>query len=440
MGCSGIIPPAAEARTGDLARQSDAQESEWVEGIADRPQDESDAPSEPVVSPVRSQRDVLSTNIRASNGRAVRPGDPAQEQAIGLPIRLIAQRANFDVQGQDAEGALSAFNTSCPSLLNRVDRSGLTRRADWRDACDAAKTWDKAAASGFFATYFEALQIGDGRAFATGYFEPEIAGSRTRQPGYAVPVYRRPKDLIEVDLGQFSEDWRGKRIRGRVEEGRLISYSDRASIEDGALNGRGLELAFAADPIEFFFLQIQGSGRLISPDGSVIRIGYDGQNGHDYLGIGRVLRDEGKLEPGQANLEGIIRWLRENPEEGRALMRRNASYIFFRELDGAGPLGALGWPVTGENTVAVDPRYVPMGAPVLLSMDRSEPNGLWVAQDTGGAIKGANRFDTFWGAGTRARDIAGGMAARGQSVIFVPQGTYSRLKREAEQRDTADIK
>ena len=213
---------------------------------------------------------------------------------------------------------------------------------------------------------------------------------------------------------------------------RFIPYYERAEIEDGALAGRGLELAWAADPVELFFLQIQGSGRIRMPDGEVIRIGYAGQNGREYTAIGRVLRERGLLGDGAgqyaASMQGIMRYLRERPEDGRELMRLNKSWIFFRELDDDGPLGTLGVPVRREASIAVDPRFVPLGAPVWLNLDRDEADGLWVAQDTGGAIKGANRFDTFWGAGSDAREIAGGMSSSGEALILLPKGTVARLK------------
>jgi len=174
-----------------------------------------------------------------------------------------------------------------------------------------------------------------------------------------------------------------------------------------------------------FFLQIQGSGRVKLPDGSVLRIGYADQNGREYVAIGRLLRDRGILPPGGASMQAIVDWLRANPEAGRALMRENLSYIFFRELGGP-PLGALGVPVTPRGTVAADPAFVPLGAPVYLTLDRPEANGLWVAQDTGGAIKGPNRFDTFWGAGADATRTAGGMSAAGQALILLPKGTLAR--------------
>jgi membrane-bound lytic murein transglycosylase A len=143
------------------------------------------------------------------------------------------------------------------------------------------------------------------------------------------------------------------------------------------------------------------------------------------------MKDRGLLGPGQTSMQGIMAYLRANPEEGRAIMRENKSWIFFKELTGAGPLGALGLPVTPKGTVAADPMFVPLGAPVLLSTDRTEANGLWVAQDTGGAIKGSNRFDTFWGAGSEARTIAGGMSGRGSAFLLLPKGVLARLKAEA---------
>lgn len=334
--------------------------------------------------------------------------------------------SDLGISRQKSDAALSAFRTSCPGLLRREDNSGLTQNEDWRPACDAVKSWSGDSIS-FFATYMDAVQVGDGKAFATGYFEPEIAAARKRQPGYEVPIYKRPSDLIDVDLGEFSDDLKGKKIRGKVTGTRLKLYDDRAMIESGTLAGRGLEIAYAADPVEFFFLQIQGSGRLRLTDGSIMRIGYASQNGRSYTGIGRLMKERGLLGPGESSMQGIVGWLRRNPEEGKKIMQENKSFIFFNELTGAGPLGAMGYPVIGETSVAADRKYVPLGAPVFLSMDRAEPNGLWVAQDTGGAIKGSNRFDTFWGAGARARAIAGGMSARGSALLFLPKASVTRL-------------
>jgi membrane-bound lytic murein transglycosylase A len=321
-----------------------------------------------------------------------------------------------------AQRALAAFRISCPSLLKREDASGLTRPQDWQETCDLATQGRVASSPSFFAQWFELARVGAGTAFATGYYEPEIRGSRTQAPGYSVPIYRKPPDLLETN------PLTGEKGRGRLDAGgQFVPYYDRTEIENGALAGRGLEIAWAADPIEIFFLQIQGSGRLRLPDGSVMRIGYAGQNGREYVGIGKLMKDRGLLGPGQTTMQGIIAWLRAHPEEGREIMRENKSFIFFHELTGPGPLGALGLPVTPRATVAADPRFVPLGAPVLLSLDRTEANGLWVAQDTGGAIKGANRFDTFWGAGEEAARIAGGMSGRGTAYVLLPKGTVARI-------------
>lgn len=344
--------------------------------------------------------------------------------AAGLGVVRGPQIGALQVEARKAKLAMDSFRTSCPGLVGRTDNSGLTQGSDWGPACDAVKTWTGDAIS-FFAMHMDAVQVGDGKAFATGYFEPEIAGCRTPQSGCNVPVYKRPADLVDVDLGLFSEDLKGKSIRGKVSGTKFVQYDDRVAIEDGSLAGRGLEIAYAADVVEFFFLQIQGSGRLKLPDGSVMRIGYESQNGRGYTGIGRLMRDRGLIT--DASMQGIVAYLRANPAEGRKIMQENKSYIFFRELTGAGPLGAMGYPVVGEASIAVDVKFIPLGAPVWLSMDRAEPNGIWIAQDTGGAIKGANRVDTFWGAGDRARAIAGGMSARGAALVFLPKAAVARL-------------
>jgi membrane-bound lytic murein transglycosylase A len=328
---------------------------------------------------------------------------------------------------ESAERGLAAFRLSCSSLQRRTDSTGLTRGTDWADSCRAAANWPARDARAFFVRYFETVQVGDGKAFATGYYEPEIHGCRERRPGCDVPIYGVPTDLIDVDLGLFSDDLKGKKIRGRVEGKNFVPYYDRTAIEEGRLQGRAPVIAYANDPVEIFFLQVQGSGRLRLPDGGVMRIGYAGQNGRDYTGIGKLMRDRGLLGPGQASMQGIMGYLRAHPEEGRAIMRENKSFVFFKELTGAGPLGAMGLPVTGWTSAAVDPRFVPLGAPAFLSMDRTDATGLWVAQDTGGAIKGANRFDTFWGAGDDARAIAGGMSARGTAWLLLPKGVLARL-------------
>jgi membrane-bound lytic murein transglycosylase A len=324
------------------------------------------------------------------------------------------------IYDQWAERALDAFRTSCPVLMRRNDQSGLAQARDWAPLCTEAATLAPGQAAAFFRDRFDWVRVGDGKAFATGYYEPEIEGSRVPLPGY-VPVYRLPRDLISCTKPD------GTTGRGRVDEtGTCVLYFTRAEIEDGALANRGLELAWAKDPVDLFFLEIQGSGRIHFPDGSVMRVGYAGQNGREYVAIGRLLRERGILPPGGANMQAIKAWIAANPDQGRELMRENLSYIFFKELTGPGPVGALNVPVTPHGTVAADPKFVPLGAPVYLAVDRPEAYGLWVAQDTGGAIKGPNRFDTFWGAGPQATQTAGGMSANGVAYVLLPKGAAAR--------------
>ncbi|WP_380787411.1 murein transglycosylase A [Sphingomonas sp. R86521] len=354
----------------------------------------------------------------------VSPVEPANAAAAGvLPGPPVA---SLPISDDQAEAALAAFVTSCPGLLRRSDVSGLTRGSDWQPACAAARPVQRGGARAFFAQWLEAVQVGDGKAFATGYYEPEIAGSLTRRSGYEAPVYGRPDDLVDVDLGAFSAGLKGKKIRGRVQGSNFVPYYDRTAIEQGALSGKAPVLAWARDPVELFFLQIQGSGRLRLPDGEILRIGYATQNGRDYTGIGALMKTRGLLQPGQTSMQGIVAWLHDHPVEGQAIMRENKSFVFFRELDGA-PLGALGLPVIGQVSAAADVKFVPLGAPVFLSLDRQDASGLWVVQDTGGAIKGSNRFDTFWGACAAAEATAGGMAGRGTAFLLLPVGTVARL-------------
>ena len=376
--------------------------------------------------------------IPSTGGPAIGPA-PLPSPRPPLTAALLGVRPGPATPGlgfsdDSARAALGSFVASCPRLTRRTDTSGLTMPADWAAPCNAASTWPSGNAAAFFVTWFETAEVGDGSSYVTGYFEPEIAGVRVRQPGFDVPVYAVPPDLVRARPGDAAPLPDGRLPLGRCDEnGRFAPYWDRAAIEDGALSGKGLEIAWAADRAEFFFLQVQGSGRLRAPDGSVMRIGYGAVNGYDYTGIGSVMAAQGLIGsgPGQypGSMQGILRYIRDHPAEGEALMRRNRSYVFFREVTGEGPVGALGVPVKGRTTLAADPLFVPLGAPVFLATDRPEVGGLWVAQDTGGAIKGANRFDSFWGAGPEARRIAGGMSARGRALILLPKGTLARLGR-----------
>lgn len=344
----------------------------------------------------------------------VQPVPPAPSNAASAGVVVEAPRP---VDPAAAERVLAAFRLSCPILVRRTDPSGLTQPSDWQPLCDEAASVSPGGAAVFFQTRFAWLRVADGKAFATGYYEPEIRASRTRQPGYDVPVYGLPPDLVKCTRADSTVG------RGMIDPGgQCVAYPDRATIEDGALANRGLEIAWAADPVELFFVEVQGSGRLALPDGGVMRIGYAGQNGRDYVAIGKLLRQRNLLAPGGATMAGIVDWIRTHPQEGKALMRENPSYVFFKEVVGPGPLGSLGVPVTAQTSIAADPKFIPLGAPVMLELDRSEASGLWIAQDVGGAIKGANRVDTFWGAGPQATATAGGMSASGRAWVLVPRG------------------
>ncbi|TNE50288.1 MAG: hypothetical protein EP341_07830, partial [Sphingomonadales bacterium] len=294
----------------------------------------------------KSASAIAAVLVLAGCARIVPPVLPPADNALAAGIRSGPAIAALGFSETDAAAALAGFRESCPQLTTRDDQSGLASSQDWRVPCDVAAAWDTGSAREFFSANFAAVQVGDGSAFATGYFEPEIAGCRTRQPGCETPVYSMPPDLVRAWPDDVPESEReGRAPLGRYDaSGAFIPYYERAEIEQGALAGRGLEIAYAADPIEFFFLQIQGSGRLKTPDGEVIRIGYAGQNGREYVGIGGVMRRHGLLGdgPGQygASMQGIMQYLRENPVEGAELMRLNKSWIFFRVLEGDGPLGA----------------------------------------------------------------------------------------------------
>lgn len=382
-----------------------------LEPLAARPTPATPLPAQPVVSAPKGP------NARTAGVIA------------GTPI------ASLPLTAAGAQRALVAFRASCAALLKRADTSGLTQPTDWQPACSVAAATPLGDAVRFFQTYFETVQIGSGAAFATGYFIPEIAASRTPSADYATPIYRRPADEIDVDLGLFSDTMKGKLIHGHVvhvpiatgTQDRFLPYPERAQIVGGAFTDPSQVIAYAQDPVAFFFLQVQGSGILRFPDGSTARIGYAGQNGHDYTGIGSVMKAQNLFADGAYSYQNITNYLRTHPAEAQQIMNANKSFVFFRELPDTGIPGAMGVALTDRSSVAADPLFIPLGAPVFLSMDRQEANGLWVAQDTGGAIKGANRVDTYWGAGAEAASIAGGMASRGTAFVLVPIGTLAKL-------------
>jgi membrane-bound lytic murein transglycosylase A len=361
----------------------------------------------------------LAAALLLASGCAERHEPPAPSLP-GVPVASVLAVMPAVVETPDAR---EAFRRACPALLKRRDLSGLTRPEDWAAACADS-------APGIFARHFRAVRLEDGRGLVTGYYEPEVRALREARAGSA-PVLGVPADLTEVALGDFAADLAGRTIRGRWDGARLRPYPARAEIEDGAIAGRAPVLGHAVDPVDLFFLQIQGSGRLRFPDGAVERVGYAGQNGHPYVAIGRLMRERGLLA--KAGMAEIRAWLAANPAEGRALMRENPSYVFFaRREDGLdGPLGSLGVPLLPLANLAADPQAMPLGAPVWL---RTEVDGrpferLLVASDTGGAIRGANRFDLFFGSGDEAARLAGNLSGTGEAVILLPRAAADRLSR-----------
>ena len=340
------------------------------------------------------------------------------------------QQVPFGAMPGWADAALAPGLRAFASACARLAAASPLRRA-----CEAARELppeDEAAARAFIESSFDAWTIAaaDGAADGTitGYYEPVLAGSRARSARFSVPVYGAPADLITVDLDSVHPELKGLRLRGRLEGNRLVPYRTRAEIEDG--NGfRAAVLAWVEDPVELFFMQIQGSGQIALETGERIRLGYADQNGHPYRSIGRYLVAQREMTLDQASMQGIKAWAAANPRKLRALLDSNPSYVFFRELGAAGepgPAGTLGVPLSAGYSLAVDPRYVPLGAPLYLAttypLSARPLERLMAAQDTGGAIRGPVRADFFWGSGAEAGTLAGRMRQRGRLWIFWPRG------------------
>ena len=337
-------------------------------------------------------------------------------------------------QQDDLGAALPAFLKSCAEILRRDESAAAPALplaaplADWRAACEAAPqvAADGATTREFFESAFTPYLAGNRGAsegLFTGYYEPLLHGSRFRGGAFQTPILARPPDLVLVDLGRFRPAWRGERIAGRVVGGALLPYESRAEIENGALDAAHLALLWVDDPVDAFFLQIQGSGRVAMTDGSTVRLGYDGQNGQPYVAIGRLLVARGELTPETASMQAIRAWIQAHPQDSAALMDENPSYVFFREMSGDGPLGAEGVVLTPGRSLAVDRDFIPMGAPLFLVLgDAGEAlERLAIAQDTGGAISGPVRGDLFWGFGAEAASRAGAMRARGRYYLLLPR-------------------
>ncbi|MCF8495627.1 MAG: murein transglycosylase A [Alphaproteobacteria bacterium] len=334
--------------------------------------------------------------------------------------------------------ALPALERSCARILKKdpssafgpLAEAGTT--ADWTPACHALQMADKtdeAALAKIIEHYFEPWEARAGtdpEGLFTGYYEASLRGSRTRHGPYRYPLHARPDDLVMVDLGEFREELKGQRIAGRVRGGNLKPYENRAQIVAGSWPHNDKVLAWVDDPVDAFFVQIQGSGVIELHDGKILRIGYAGQNGHPYYAIGKELIERGALSKENVSMQSIRTWLAAHPDQADAVMNTNKSYVFFEETKTEGAKGGEGTVLTPGRSLAVDRSKIPYGIP--LWVDIAPPRAgepplkrLMVAQDTGGAIRGAVRGDVFWGYGDRAENMAGPMKSKGRYWLLLPR-------------------
>jgi len=371
----------------------------------------------------------------------VTPPVPASKPAPEPPPRAVFTPVTFAAipgwADDDIAATWPALQVGCRALVANPKSQPI-----WERPCAATAQIDgrdRRAVRQYFEAYFSPYRIAaaDGRdtGLVTGYYEPLLTGSRVPSAAYTVPLYAVPDDLLTVDLVELFPELKDKRVRGRVDGKRVVPYWPRADIERGKAPLAGKALAYVAQPIDAFFLQIQGSGRIRLPDGTAMRVGYADQNGHPFRSIARVLVERGDLTLDRASKQSIEAWGRANPDQLPALLDENPSYVFFREvappapgsLDAEidGPVGALGIPLLAQRTIAVDPRLVPLGAPVFLATTlplSSQPlNRLTMAQDSGGAIRGAVRADFFWGFGDDAGREAGRMRQEGRMWLLWPK-------------------
>lgn len=376
---------------------------------------------------------VLAVGMAGCAPRLTAPPPPPAQPAPAQPDRFGLIPGSFEAlpgwRDDGAAAVLPAFVRSCERLMKlpfdkSVGADGMGGTVgDWYTPCAAARRLsvnDHDTARLFFEGWFAPhLVTNNGRAdgLFTGYFEPELAGSRTRKGRFTVPLHGRPKDLVV----------RGDQV-GRMVGGQLVPYATRAEIEAGALGPSAPVVAWVEDPVDAHILHIQGSGRIRLEDGSVLRLGVAGTNGHKFVGIGRVMRERGLLD--DVSMPSIRAWLKANPAQARAVMAENPRYIFYKVVEGDGPVGSEGVALTPERSLAVDPKFIPLGVPLFL--DTLEPSGkplrrLVVAQDTGAAIKGPIRGDFFWGPGEAAFEKAGRMKSGGRYWVLLPRQRTPRI-------------
>jgi membrane-bound lytic murein transglycosylase A len=387
-------------------------------------------PPAPVPAPVPAPTPVPPP---AAEPTPVPPPPPAllPTPALAYPtLKPVDWHAVAFWKEDSASEAWTAFLLSCATLV---------KRTAWQSVCSEAMSMpapDEASVRAFFEKRFQPYQAtqedGGVEGLVTGYYEPLLKGDRVRTARARFPLYAAPDDLVTVDLASIYPELKTLRLRGRLVGNKLVPYPTRQEIEAPAPNGNGYSfkgrpIAWAEDPVDLFFLQVQGSGRIELPDGSHMRVGYADQNGYPYQSIGKLLVERGELKLEQASMQGIKDWGAKHPDKLPALLASNPSFVFFRELpDGlSGPLGSLGVPLSGGRSIAVDARFIPLGAPVFLATTQPNSalplNRLVMAQDTGSAIRGGVRADFFWGFGDAAGELAGRMKQRGRMWVLLPR-------------------
>lgn len=367
---------------------------------------------------------------------------PEKQPETGLApgqSKLVFEESAFDKVPtvEDWEPALKAFKLSC---------SKLTAKAEWQSVCQVAQSTAVGQAETFFKSYFvpyravavsrgadQTIKITD-EGKMTGYYEPVLYGSRQKKKPYVYPLHTMPDDLITVKLDELYPQLKGLRLRGQVKGQTLVPYDTRAQLSKRNLDQ--FAIAWVEDPVDAFFLQIQGSGRIVLPDGSFMRVGYGDVNGHPYRGIGSYLVSQGYLKSHELSMQSIRAWAKKNPRQLQTVLNQNPSYVFFVERKdqdpSQGPIGAQGVPLTDKGSVAVDRRYYEMGWPIVVDVEQTNPDMKFtqavVAQDTGGAIRGPIRFDFYWGSGYDAGEAAGKQNSKVKAWVLLPKGMQPPLK------------
>ncbi len=352
---------------------------------------------------------------------------------------LILKEARFsDLPGwgrDDLKTFIPAFSKSCERVLKGapdkklgpLEQSGTY--GDWQPVCRSFLNVAPQNLKPFFENRFTPYQVladDEAEGLFTGYYEASLKGSRIKNGPYQTPLHVRADDLVMVQLGEFRDDLKGRRIAGRVKDGKLIPYESRSDIVTGDYPHNDKVIVWVDDPVDAFFVQIQGSGVVELAEGGAMRIGYAGQNGHVYYAIGRELIKRGDLTKENVSLQSIREWLNAHPDQADEIMNTNASYVFFQELEGEGPLGGEGVALTAGRSLAVDRSLISYGLPLWADIEAPIEGArsiqrLLVAQDTGGAIRGPVRGDVFWGYGDRAETLAGPMKSKGRYWILLPK-------------------